>query len=222
MKRIATVIIVTLWFTISLQAQASIGVFAGYGQSSFEEDLFGDGSKLDQAGYIPIGIQIGYNLPNLDFGTIFLGAEVNYAVSPFTFEMKGDVGNGEQTLADFKINQTVIGALVKVKFGKSNINPFIRLGGGAYMGGAEIQYTDEIKSFYQQQTGETLADEETDVKTAFGFNVGAGADFKIGTSSAIFAEFVYHIVTREPDEANAESIDANNWAIQVGGQFGLN
>ncbi len=48
-------------------------------------------------------------------------------------------------------------------------------------------------------TGQKLEDEEIDIKTAFGFNIGAGADFKIGSSSVLFAEFVYHIVSREVD-----------------------
>jgi len=222
MKKIISIIIISLFFTISLYAQGSISIFAGYGQSSFQEDLFGDDSKIEQAGYVPVGIQAGYNLSNMTFGTIFLGAEFNYAVIPFTFELNDDIGNGQQKLADFKINQMVIGALVKVKFGKGNFNPFIRLGGGAYLGGADLEYTDELKALYQQQLNQTLEDEELDIKTAFGFNAGAGADFKMGTSTSFFVEFVYHMVSREPDEEDAESIDANNWAAHVGIQFGLN
>jgi Outer membrane protein beta-barrel domain len=221
MKRIAVIIILTYLVTMTINAQTYISIFTGYGQSSFQEDLFGDDSKIEQAGYVPAGLQIGYDLANMEFGSIFLGAEVDYAVVPFTFELSEDIGNGEQNIADFKINQMVIGALVKVKFGKSNFNPFIRLGGGAYLGGADIEYTEEIKTLYQQQFNQTLEDEELDIKTAFGFNVGAGTDIKMGSSSKFFVEFVYHMVTREPDEDNSESIDANNWAAHVGIQFGL-
>ena len=222
MKKIVSILIVTFLLTFSLNAQISIGVYSGFGQSSFDDDSFGEGSKIEQAGYIPAGLQIGYNLPKMSFGTIFLGAEVDYAVSPFTFAMNDIVDNVEQKVADFKINQMVIGALVKVKFGQNNILPYIRLGGGAYTGGADFEYTDKIKQLYLQGTGETLEDEEIELKSAFGFNIGAGADFKIGTSSALFGEFVYHMVSREADEKEAESFGANNWAAHVGFQFGLN
>jgi opacity protein-like surface antigen len=221
MNKFSLILLSLILFSITINAQGSISIFAGYGQSSFDEDLFGDDSKIEQAGYVPVGLQGGFNINNLEFGSIFLGAEFNYAVLPFTFDMSGDIGSGDQTLAEIKINQMFIGALVKVKFGKGNANPFIRLGGGAYMGGGDIEYSDELKTYYSQ-FGQTLEDEEQDLKTAFGFNVGAGSDFKINPSTTIFTEFVYHMVDREPDEENAEAFTANNWAIQVGMIFGLN
>ena len=52
--------------------------------------------------------------------------------------------------------------------------------------------------------------------------MGGGTDIKIGNGSSLFLEFVYHIVSREADAENAESFDANNWAAQVGVQFGIN
>lgn len=222
MKHLYNVLIFVFLLTISLQAQVSVGVYTGFGQSSFDDDSFGEGGDLEQAGYIPAGLQIGFNLPKMDFGTIYLGAEIDYAVVPFTFEMSDDIGNGNEKLADFKINQMVIGALVKVKFGSNNIKPFIRLGGGAYLGGADLEYTDEFKKLVLEEYDQSLEDEEIDFKSAFGFNIGGGADFQIGSSTAIFAEFVYHMVSREVDEEGAESFGANNWAAHVGLQFGLN
>ena len=214
-------ILIAFFISSSLFAQGSIGIFAGYGQSSFDEDLFGDDSKIEQAGYVPVGIQAGFNLNSVSFGSIFLGAEFNYAALPFTFDMNGDIGNGEESLAEIKINQTYIGALIKVKLGKGGLKPFVRLGGGAYMGGGEIEYSEEFKQYYLQ-FGQTLEDETYDLKTAFGFNAGAGVDFSLSSSSSFFSEFVYHIVDREPDEGDSESFSANNWAIQVGVNFGLN
>lgn len=222
MKRILAALITIILFSISSQAQVSIGIYTGYGQSSFDEDILGEGAKIEQAGYIPAGLQIGYNLPKMDFGTIYLGAEVDYAVVPFTFGMSDDIGNGPEKLADFKINQMIIGALVKIKFGQNSLKPFVRVGGGAYTGGADVEYTEKIKQLFEQQYNQTLEDEEIDTKTAFGFNIGAGADLKIGSSSVLFAEFVYHMVSREVDVEDSESFGANNWAAHVGIQFGLN
>jgi hypothetical protein len=222
MKRVLIALIVTLFLTISLQAQISVGIYSGFGQSSFDEDILGEGGKIEQAGYIPAGLQIGYNLSKMDFGAVFVGAEINYSLVPFTFGMSDDIGNGTENLADFKINQMVIAALVKIKFGKSNIKPFVRLGGGSYTGGADLEYTEKIKQFVLQQTGQKLEDEEIDIKSAFGFNIGAGADFNLGSSSVLFGEFVYHIVSREVDQKGAESFGANNWAAHLGIQFKLN
>lgn len=222
MKRVLIVLIVTVFLTISSQAQVTIGIYTGFGQSSFDEDLLGEGSKTEQAGYIPVGLQIGYNLSPMPFGTISVGVEINYAVVPFTFAMSDDIGNGIEELADFKINQMLVGGLVKIKFGQNNLKPFVRVGGGAYTGGADIEYSEKVKEFAQQQYGEILDDEEIDIKSAFGFNVGAGLDYKFSTSTLLFGEFVYHMVNREVDEKGAESFGANNWAAQIGIQFGLN
>lgn len=222
MKKILAILIVTFLLTFSLNAQVTIGIYSGFGQSSFDDDSFGEGAKIEQAGYIPAGLQIGFNLPKMSFGTIYLGAEVDYAVVPFAFAMNGEIDNVEQKVAELKVNQMLIGALVKIKFGQNNLNPFIRLGGGAYTGGLDFEYEEKVKQLYLQGTGETLEDEEIELKSAFGFNIGAGADFKIGTSSVLFGEFVYHMVSREVDEKGAESFGANNWAAHVGFQFGLN
>jgi hypothetical protein len=222
MKKIATILLFTCLFTFQLNAQYSLAVFSGYGQSSFDEDLFGDETKLEQAGYIPLGIQAGYSLSDMEFGSIFLGVEVNYAVIPFTFEFNEDIGRGEENVVDFIVNQIVIGPLAKIKLGKGEFTPFIRLSGGAYLGGAKVEYSDALKSIYREQLGETLEDEDQDIKTAFGFNAGAGADIRIGNTSKFFFEFNYHIVSREPDEEDSESFNANNWAAHVGIQFGIN
>ena len=221
MKRILFVLILLLT-TISIYAQASIALFAGYGQSQFGDNLFEEGIDYDQAGYLPIGLQAGYNFGVLPIGSIFIGAEINHAIMPFTFEYRDDVGNGEQRLLDVKINQTVIGGLLKIKFDAGSVTPFVRVGGGMYTGGSEIEYSNLLKSLAEQQTGERLEDDETDLKSTFGLNFGGGLDFKVGSSNAVLLEFVYHMVEREADVENSETFGADNWAALIGFQFGIN
>ena len=62
---------------------------------------------------------------------------------------------------------------------------------------------------------------DLDFKSAFGFNIGAGTDFSIAKTVALFAEFVFHLVSRTPDIQGAQSGGANNWAVQLGAQFGF-
>ena len=63
--------------------------------------------------------------------------------------------------------------------------------------------------------------EDVDFKSAFGFNFGGGATGALGEKMYWLGEFVYHIVSREPDTEGAESAGANNWAIQAGVGMGF-
>jgi hypothetical protein len=94
------------------------------------------------------------------------------------------------------------------------------LGAGAYMGKGEIEYTDALKNYYKD-LGESIENEDQDFNTAFGFNFGGGLDYTINNSTIFYSEFVYHIVEREVDDEESESFSANNWAIQIGVQFGF-
>jgi hypothetical protein len=196
----------------SLNAQTfKLGLFSGYGSSAFE-------NFDDNAGTIPAGVQALISLDKLQFGSIDLGAEFGYSVVPFTFEVQEQV-NQQIYKYDWKIKQMVIAALVKVKFlKKSTAHPFIRIGAGLYSGGSTYEFPDEIKQLAQQNN--ITLNEELNIDSAFGFNIGAGTDIQIGKTAAIFAEFVYHIVSRKPEGAT-ESNGANNWAAQVGVLFGL-
>ncbi len=213
MKKIVTAIILLSFlfvFTSANYAQFKIGAFAGYGMSAFE-------NQDEGAGYLPLGIQAYYSLEKLKFGSLNFGLEFNYAVSPFTFEAKD--ANSGQKLWESKLNQLVIAALIKVKFLKKNINPFIRLGAGLYTGNQDNEFTDLGKQYLQQNNLQPV--EETKFKSAFGFNIGAGADYKVGKTGAVFFEFVYHIVSRAVDVEGAQSSGLNNWAVQAGFQVGL-
>ena len=113
--------------------------------------------------------------------------------------MNEEIENIEQKVAKLKVNQMLIGALVKIKFGQNILNPFIRLGGGAYTGGFDIEYEEKIKQMVLQENEVILKDVEIDLKSAFEFNIGSGADFKLGSSSFLLTEFVYHMISREAD-----------------------
>ena len=76
------IVLFLLFSTISIYSQGSVTIFSGYGQSSFDDNLFDEETSFEQAGYIPIGIQAGYTFTVLPIGSLFVGAEVNHAVSP--------------------------------------------------------------------------------------------------------------------------------------------
>ncbi len=205
-----------------ISAQPSLGVFVGYGLSSFDKELVGGVSLEETAGYLPIGAQVGYSLTGLSFGSLSFLAEFNYSAVPFTYETFGDLdGTGSETkTSEIKISQTFVGAVFKMKFGTGFFNPFIRLGGGAYLGSVKQEFTQEVKD-YLQQYGQTIEDADIDFKTAFGFNIGAGTDIRIGKVTGLFGEFVYHVVSRELDMEGAQSQGANNWAVLVGFQIAI-
>ena len=182
----------------------SIGVFGGYGSSAYGDDFADD---FDQAKYIPVGAFVLFGS-----GSSFeIGGEINYAVTPFTFESE---------FGDLKLNQLYYGALAKFKFGSGRgILPYVRGGAGLYTGTMEFDFSDEANAY-------GLEDAEFDLKNAFGFNVGGGIEIGMRQNDGFFAEFVYHIVDRElgaddTEQEENESFSANNWAIHVGVSFGL-
>ncbi|GBD89992.1 hypothetical protein BMS3Abin04_00708 [bacterium BMS3Abin04] len=218
MKRFSLIFTIFLFSQTIIFSQPSLGVFVGYGASSFDDNFIGSSST--SAGYLPVGVQVGYNLTGLAFGSLSFLAEFDYSAVPFTFETFGDLNGTNTKTSEIKISQTFVGALVKLKFGVGFFNPFIRVGGGAYLGSLKQEFTDDARSFIQQQ-GQTLEDGDFSFKSAFGFNVGAGTDIRIGKVTGLFGEFVYHIVSRELDIQGAESNSANNWAAHVGIQIAI-
>lgn len=174
--------------TVGASAQTTLLGFVGYGQSAFED-------QDDAAGYIPVGAEI---LVEMSSG-LSVGAEVNYAVVPFTWEVE----YAGTKLGETKISQMVIGGLARFEMGQGSLRPHVRGGAGLYMG----------KAKYEPEQG---TDTEEDFKNAIGFNVGGGITADFGESKIWLAEFVYHIVSRELDVEGAESGGANNWAIHLG------
>lgn len=204
MKKLGLIFLLFLLGSGTAYSQ-SIGAFVGYGQSAFGDDV------EEQANYIPVGAQLLFGTG----GNFEIGAEVSYAVVPFAFSMGEDVG-------DMKVGQLYYGAMAKFKFGTGGgVWPYVRAGAGLYTGSLEYDFTDEINEF-------GFEDVEIDFKSAFGFNVGAGAEINLSGNNGLFAELVYHIVDRELDIAEEDLADGesakmtgNNFAIQVGFKFGL-
>lgn len=213
MKRTLTILFIFLFafiFTNRAYAQPfNIGFFTGYGMSSFE-------NQDKAAGYLPVGLQAYYSLDKMKWGSLNFGLEFNYAVAPFSFEFSNQQGK----LWDQKVNQMVIAALVKVKFLKGTFRPYARVGAGLYTGNVKNEFTDLARQLAQQQN--VQLNEEVKLDSGFGFNIGAGTDFVFDKkgASAVFFEFVFHIVSRTPDGANA-SAGFNNWAVQLGYQLGF-
>ena len=181
---------------VGASAQTTLLGFAGYGQSAFDlDEAFGEDVTEDQAGYIPVGAEILVELsPGLS-----VGAEVDYAVVPFTWEFE----YAGETVGEVKVTQMVLGGLARFEMGQGSLRPHVRGGAGLYMG----------KSKSEPEQG---ADTEEDFKNAFGFNVGAGLTADFGETKIWMLEFVYHIVSREADVEGAESFGANNWALHLG------
>ncbi len=220
MRKLLLIVIFLFAGYTFVSAQPSLGVFLGYGVSSFDNELVGGVDLSSSAGYLPVGAQVGYSLTGLSFGALSFLAEFNYSAVPFTYETFGDLGSGEIKTSEIMVSQTFIGAVFKMKFGKSFFNPFIRVGTGAYLGSVQQEFTDDVRSYFEQY-GQGIEDVDLDFKTAFGFNIGAGTDIRIGQVTGLFGEFVYHIVSRELDIEGAESKSANNWAVLVGLQISI-
>ena len=205
MKKYIVVMLVVLFATFTVQAQSSIGIFGGYGQSKFDlSDENGEDSELSQSDFIPVGAE-------LLFGNKFqIGAEVSYSAVPFSFKAEAD----GKTLVEEKISQFLVGGVVKLNFGEGVLRPFVRGGAGLYMGKDKIDFSDELQSIGIQDT-------TINFKSSFGFNFGGGLKIQMGERSFIFGEFVYHMVKRQLDVEGAESMKMDNWAIRGGVEFGL-
>ncbi len=204
-----------LVFVGSTTLAQSIGIFGGYGSSQFSEDDFLEG--FEQSSFIPVGANIMFNTSG-GLSPIQIGGEISYGVVPFTFEMS----EGDMHLGDLKINQLYFGAIVKFTIMTGNkAAPYLRGGAGMYTGNAEREYKSEAKALFESY-GIILEDEEIDVSSAFGFNIGAGLNFEINNKNALFFEFVYNIVDREIDEEDGgEKFTSNSWVVQAGISFGL-
>lgn len=213
MKKVALFLIIFFPFLFTSQAQTSLSLYSGLGRSSFDENLFGSGTKISQAEYVPVGAQLTFNVLMLS-----LGAEFNYAAVPYTFDLNFDVNGQNTKVADLKIHQMFIGAVAKVKLLPGPIVPYARAGLGLISGNADINYTSQIKQL-AQQNGQTINDTTLSIKNALGINLGAGIEINFSESGGLFGEIVYYFIQREQDIKGAQSFQANNYALQVGWQF---
>ncbi len=202
-------IIALLLFTVKgfSQDQGSVILFAGYGQSFFSSEIGDENSDTEEAKYVPVGVQILFGVGNFS-----VGGEINYAEVPFTFTMS----EGGTDLADYTISQLYYGGVVKFRLGThAGLNPYIRAGAGIYTGTFKVDWSDDVTTILGYE------DSETDYKSAFGYNLGAGIELAVSPTSGIIVEFVYHKVNRELDIEGAEAGKADNAAIHVGFKLGI-
>ena len=136
------------------------------------------------AGCILAGASLGFKvMPSMQ-----IGAEFQY---PFGYKFEGEDEGVKWTAT---MNQMLVGAFAKFFFGSGNIMPFVKAGLGYYMGNMKWE-------------GGGMSGDE-DVESKIGFNFGGG----VLHNSGFFAEFNYHMVTREDASMNA-------WAAMVGYQI---
>ena len=82
--KISLFIIICLFISASLlSGQTRISIYAGYGFSQFDDDIFAS-DQIDQTGYLPAGASIEFGRDMYTFGI-----EGNYSVLPFTFDLRG-------------------------------------------------------------------------------------------------------------------------------------
>ena len=213
MKKLVLTLVLFIGFASSVWAQ-EIGVFGGYGMTNFDESFFGEGATISQSGYIPIGAQLTMGL-----GHFSLGAEASWAVVPFKFETEVTTTNNQTVnIGEVKLDQIYFGVLAKIKLGQRGFNPYLRGGAGVYLGNIKFEASNDGQNIGYR-------DNELDVKTACGFNAGAGFDFALNERNSIFVEGTYNFVDRDidADEAgqNVPKFKADNWSVVAGFQIGL-
>ena len=199
MKILTLTIVSILLFSTFGMAQ-SIGIFAGYTGSSFDENpAYDTGVDVETTNGMEIGAAFVFDaLPIIEAG-------VEYSKSITPFEMKTKIQGTEFTQ---KSSQSMFGAFVRFSFAVPVVTPYIRAGAGYYTGSSETNLPDALKD---------VAGLDTDYKSTLGFNIGAGVDVLFGLN----AEFVYHIVSKELDVTDAKSFGANYWGLRVGYYFSL-
>ena len=181
-------ILLVLCFVSSAVYSQGLGlsVFAGYAMSAFED-------QDDAAGTIPVGVRVSKQMaPKIDVGAEFL-----YPIGGFKFEVQESYW-GQTYSYDLTINQMLIGAFAKMILSEGGMSPYAKAGVGMYMGNAKAE-------------GDGI-DEDVDIDSAIGFNVGAGINL---SSKPMYIEFNYHIVSRKTEGAD-EATGANFWNIILG------
>lgn len=189
------ILIFALLLTLPVAAQVSLNVFTGYSVSAFED-------QEEAASAIPLGVAVGYKvMPQLE-----VGGEVNFALPGYAFE---------STIYDIDFtttfHQNLFGIYGRYYVPLQSVRPFVKAGVGLYAGNITME----------GEYGGQKMDEEIELDSAIGFNVGAGVMLRQG----FYGEFNYTIVNRSSAEDSEEGIDdsfgANTWAIQVGYRFKL-
>ena len=180
------------------QSGFKVNVSTGYSLTAFEEDPY----SQDAAGTLPLGLSVGKQVtPALE-----AGVELLYPLGGYTWEIEytGIPGFVDSYKANSTINQVLYGVYGRYLFNSSfRWNPFVKAGVGLYTGGGTVEVDDESEDF--------------DIKSAVGFNMGGGVYVK----DNVWVQFQYHIVSRKPDEEDADKSGANTWDVMAGYVFEL-
>jgi hypothetical protein len=227
MKKNLFIAVLISFMFITVNAQVVLSIYSGVGRSSFDKNMIKDiinnpitdlaDFSLSQAQYVPIGAQLTYSLPFL----LTFGADVNYAVVPFTFDVSTNLLGPDMKISELKVHQLMAGLFVKARLLPGPIVPYAKVGAGLISGNLDINWTDQFKQLASQY-GVVLNDSTINIKYAVGVNLGAGLEINFGESGGLFGEIVYYFVQREKDIKNAQSFQANSYAILVGWQFKFN
>ncbi len=221
MKKVIFIAVLISFMFITVNAQVALSIYSGVGRSSFDKNIINnsitDLADFSQAEYIPIGAQLTYSLPFL----LTFGADVNYAVVPFTFDVSANVLGQNMKISELKVHQLMGDIFVKARLLPGPIVPYAKAGAGLVSGNIDINWTDQFKQLASQY-GFALHDSTINVKYAIGVNLGAGLEINFGPSGGLFGEIVYYFVQREQDIKGAQSFQANSYAILVGWQFKFN
>ncbi len=221
MKKVLFIAVLISFMFITVNAQVALSIYSGVGRSSFDKKIINnsitDLADFSQAEYIPIGAQLTYSLPFL----LTFGADVNYAVVPFTFDVSADILGQNMKISELKVHQLMADIFVKARLLPGPIVPYAKAGAGLISGNIDINWTEQFKQLASQY-GFALQDSTINVKYAIGVNLGAGLEINFGQSGGLFGEIVYYFVQREQDIKGAQSFQANSYAILLGWQFKFN
>ena len=182
-KLFATAIIVLFTSAVFAQNDFSLAPYAGYTMSLFEDQEKADGAPL-------IGFRLGYELlPRLE-----VGAEFNYAIGGYKFEIEDE----EMLTYTQTFEQMMLGIYGKFHIDAGLLKPYAKAGAGYYTGDLTVE-----------EGGDEIS---LECDSGIGFCFGGGIIHKSG----IFAEFNYNIVSRK---IIYDDLKMNTWAVIIGCKF---
>ena len=170
------------FFFITTYSQPSFNLFSGYGKTVFE-------NVTNQADYLPIGAQLMFGVPLLNFGI-----ESSYTLTPIIYNVQ-DIYTKKE-LKQLKFNQLFIGSVIKINLARGNFIPYLRMGAGLYTGKGEVEWSEYEKRI----AGENeiiLQDYKFSLKNKMGFNLGGGFNLNISQFNDLFFEYIYHFISRQ-------------------------
>ncbi len=198
--KISILVSFQFFFFITTYSQPSFNFFSGYGKIIFE-------NVNDRADYMPIGAQLMFGIPLLNFGI-----EASYTVTPIICNVQ-DIYMKE--LKQLKFNQFFIGSVIKINLARGNFIPYIRMGSGLYTGKGEAEWLENEKRI-DGENGIILQDYKFSLKNKMGFNLGGGFNLNISQFNDLFLEYIYHFISRQENIPGSFHFKGDNWNFLVG------